>query len=79
MKRRVLLAWKSYRLVGNGERYDTKIEKLDGRDSMGVMRWIEVSEGEWSLHAVSIFRDFAAALHRRDRRARQARYRRTGK
>lgn len=74
MKPRVLIAGERFRLVNNGLG-TTLVEKRDGRDFMGVPRWVSVNAAD---EASAIVRDIGRALRIREKRARKARARKSG-
>lgn len=74
MKPIVLATWKEFRLVY--QRNNTTIERRDGKDAMGVTRWIEFPASDWPGSYHRLFSNFAEALNDRRRRVDRARRRR---
>lgn len=72
MKPRTLISWGAYRM-GRTKQGWLFIEREDGRDHLGRLRWRNVPADEWAQGDLSIFEAFASALERREKIARRRR------
>jgi hypothetical protein len=71
-KRQIVMVTVDYRITIIDGHWTTRVEKKDGKDAMGVLRWSEVKPEEYQ----SVFFDFAGdvavnLLQRKRRRNRK--------
>lgn len=72
MKPHILMSWSDYR-IGHDRYGFMFIEKRDGHDKLGVLRWRHVPQEQLAASASGIFSCFADALEHRRKRARRDR------